>query len=231
MTKTENEPQVRHLGIIMDGNRRWARSQGLSPSQGHRAGYGKVKEVLKWCDENGIKIVTLYAFSTENWNRPKNEVDFLMALFNRLLTKDIKEIHKNGVRLRIIGRKESLPKKIQEAAKKAEKLTAENTEGVLNLAINYGGRQEIVDAFNKIMKNPPEKITEETISGNTYTADLPDPDLIIRTSGEMRLSGFLTWQSVYSELYFVKHHWPEFSKNDFAAILAGFSARQRRFGK
>lgn len=222
-----------HLAIIMDGNRRWARARGLKPFDGHKAGYKKLGDVLKWCKETGVKILTLYAFSTENWKRPKQEVDFLMRLFYSALTKNIKKLQKNNVRLRIIGHKEDLPKKLQTAIKKAEKLTENNTSGILNLAINYGGRQELVDAFNKILSSrggPPKKVSEELVSKNIYNAGFPEPDLIIRTSGELRLSGFLLWESAYSEFYFTKHHWPEFSKEDFAGALATFAKRQRRFG-
>ncbi len=215
----------------MDGNRRWAVARHLPPYEGHRAGYKKIENILRWCGDAGIKILTLYAFSTENWQRPKKEVDFLMKLFYDALTKGVKELHKNNVCVRIIGRRKGLPEKIQKAIEVSEKLTKNNTAGILNLAINYGGRPELIDAFNKILKNPPKEITEDLISKNIYTADLPDPDLIVRTSGEMRLSGFLTWQSAYSEFYFLKHHWPEFSKKDFDDMLKDFAGRQRRFGK
>ncbi len=215
----------------MDGNRRWAKARRLPSFEGYRAGYNKIEEVLNWCNDAGIRILTLYAFSTENWNRPKKEVDFLMNLFHRALTKDIKKFHKNNICVRVIGRKEKLPEKIKKAILKSEKLTKNNTAGILNLAINYGGRLELIDAFNKIAENPPKKITEDLISKNIYTAGLPDPDLIIRTSGEHRLSGFLTWQSVYSEFYFTEHHWPEFSKEDFDNALSNFANRRRRFGK
>ncbi len=225
------DQKVKHLGIIIDGNRRWAKARGLPPFEGHRAGYKKTKEVAEWCRDAGIKILTIFAFSVENWQRPKKEVDFLMKLFYLALAKEIKKFHKNNVRVRIIGRKEGLSKKLQQAIKKAEELTESNTGSVLNLAINYGGRPELVDAFKKIFKNPPAEITEKTISQNLYTADQPDPDLIIRTSGEQRLSGFLTWQSAYSELLFINRHWPEFSKQDFDDALADFANRQRRFGK
>ena len=191
----------------------------------------KAKEVMDWCRDAGIKVLTLFAFSTENWQRSRKEVGFLMKLFQFVLIKDIKEIHKNNIRLRIVGRKENFSKKLQEAIKKAEELTENNTGGVLNLAINYGGRQELLDAFNKISRNSHHKITEELISENLYTAGLPDPDLIIRTSGELRLSGFLLWQAAYSELSFVKKFWPDFSKKDFDEVLADFANRQRRFGK
>ena len=225
------ETKIRHLGIIMDGNRRWAKTRGLPPFEGHRAGYKKIEEMLNWCRDAGIKVLTLFAFSTENWQRPKEEVDFLMKLFLLTLTRDIKKLHKNNVCVRVIGRREGLPEKLKEAVKKSEEMTKNNDGGTLNLAINYGGRPELVDAFKKIIANPPKEITEETISENLYTADLPDPDLIIRTSGEQRLSGFLLWQSAYSELLFINHHWPEFSKEDFDAALADFINRQRRFGK
>jgi len=215
----------------MDGNRRWATTRRLPSFEGYRAGYKKIEDVLRWCRDAGIKILTLYAFSTENWQRSKKEVDFLMKLFYLALTKDIKKLHKNKVCVRVIGREEGLSKKLQQAIKKAEALTKNNTAAILNLAINYGGRLELVDAFNKILKNPPKEITEDLISQNIYTADLPDPDLIIRTSGERRLSEFLTWQSAYSEFYFIKRHWPEFSKEDFDDALNDFANRQRRFGQ
>jgi len=225
------EQKIYHLGIIMDGNRRWAKARGLPPFEGHRAGYKKVEEVLRWCKEAGIKILTLFAFSTENWQRSKEEVNFLMKLFFQALSKDVKKLHENNVRVRVIGRREGLSKKLQEAIEKAEKLTENNTGVILNLAINYGGRAELVDAFKKMIANPQKEITEETISQNLYTVGLPDPDLIIRTSGEQRLSGFLTWQSVYSELLFINRYWPEFSKEDFEMVLAEFANRQRRYGK
>jgi len=215
----------------MDGNRRWAKARGLPPFKGHEAGYKKIEEVLHWCREAGVEILTLFAFSTENWQRAREEVDFLMKLFLLALTRDIKKLHKNNVCVRVIGRREGLPEKLREAVKKSEELTKNNDGGTLNLAINYGGRPELVDAFKKIAEKPAGEITEETISANLYTAGLPDPDLIIRTSGEQRLSGFLTWQSAYSELLFINHHWPEFSREDFDAALADFSNRQRRFGK
>lgn len=225
------ESKIHHLGIIMDGNRRWAADRNLPSFEGHQAGYKKIEEVLRWCKDAGIKILTVYAFSTENWRRSKKEVDFLMKLFYLAFTKDIKNLHKNNVCVRVIGRRKGLPEKLQKAIEASEKLTKNNTAGILNLAINYGGRPELIDAFKKIMKNPPKEITEDVIAQNIYTAGLPDPDLIVRTSGEQRLSGFLTWQSAYSEFYFLKHHWPELSKKDFDDILKDFANRQRRFGK
>ncbi|MEK7211040.1 MAG: polyprenyl diphosphate synthase, partial [Patescibacteria group bacterium] len=186
---------------------------------------------LRWCRDAGVKTLTLFAFSTENWQRAKEEVYFLMGLFYRAFTEDIKKLHENNIRVLLIGRKEGLSKKLQGAILQAEELTKNNDGCTLNLAINYGGRPELMDAFKKILKNPPAEITEETISQNLYTAEQANPDLIIRTSGEQRLSGFLTWQSAYSELLFVNHHWPEFSKDDFDGALTDFAARQRRFGK
>jgi undecaprenyl diphosphate synthase len=223
--------EVKHLGIIMDGNRRWAAAKGLPPFEGHRAGYKKAEEVLNWCRDAGVRTLTLFAFSTENWQRTKKEVNFLISLFYLAFGRDAKRLHKNNVQLHLIGRREGLPKKFREAVAVAEELTKKNTGSVLNLAINYGGRAELVDALQKILKNPPAKITEETIAQNLYTAGQADPDLIIRTSGERRLSGFLTWQSAYSELSFIDHYWPEFSKKDFDDALADFAKRQRRFGK
>ncbi|NCN99631.1 di-trans,poly-cis-decaprenylcistransferase [Candidatus Falkowbacteria bacterium] len=222
---------IKHLGIIMDGNRRWAKSQGLPSFEGHRAGYKKVGELLEWCREAKIETLTLFAFSTENWQRAKDEVDFLMGLFYQVFNHDIKKLHENKVRVRLIGRKETLPDNLAKAIKAAEELTQDNIGYNLNLAINYGGRAELLDAFKKILKNPPEEITEETITNNLYTAGQSDPDLIIRTSGEQRLSGFLTWQSAYSELLFIQHHWPEFSQQDFNDALTNFANRHRRFGK
>ena len=225
------EQNIKHLGILMDGNRRWAKAHNLPPFEGHRIGYKKIEQVLGWCRDAEIKILTIFAFSTENWQRPKEEVDFLMRFIYRALTVDIKKLHKNNIRIKLIGNKEGLSKKLQEAIRKAEKLTENNNGETLNLAINYGGRLELVDAFKKILKKHPTDITEEMISRNLYTAGIPDPDLIIRTSGEQRLSGFLIWQSAYSELLFVKHNWPEFSKDDFDNAIADFAKRKRRFGK
>lgn len=226
-----SEQKLKHLGIIMDGNRRWAKERGLPAFEGHRAGYNKVSEVLQWCRDAGIESLTLYAFSVENWQRSKEEVGFLMGLFEQLFAKDVKRLHQDNVCVRVLGSKVGLSDKMQKDIEKVENLTKNNTGGNLNLAINYSGRQELVDAFNKILKNPPPEVTAEIISQNIYSAGLPDPDLIMRTSGENRLSGFLTWQSVYSELYFINHNWPEFSKEDFDEMLTEFSRRQRRFGK
>ncbi len=214
----------------MDGDRRWAKDHALPASKGHYAGYKKIEEVLRWCRETGIGTLTLFAFSTENWKRTKGETDFLMNLFYLAFNNDIKRFQKNEVRVHLIGHREGLPKKLQRVIHKVEELTKDNTKSTLNVAINYGGRLELLDTFKRILKNLPSNITEATISENLYTAGQPDPDLIIRTSGERRLSGFLTWQSVYSELFFIKHCWPEFSKRDFDNALADFANRKRRVG-
>jgi undecaprenyl diphosphate synthase len=230
--ETKNIP--RHIAIIMDGNRRWAKSKGLPTLEGHRRGYNKVKEVGNWCKKKGIKVLTLWAFSTENWNRSKEEVDYLMRLFKHALSKkEVSGFNKNGIRLQIIGQKERLSKELQQLVKEAEEKTKNNKEGILNLAISYGGRPDILQAIQKIIekKIPAEKISEEIVDRNLLTAGLPDPDLMIRTSGELRTSGFLIWQSAYSELYFSEKYWPDFAEKDLDRALEDYANRQRRFGK
>ncbi|MEK7140081.1 MAG: polyprenyl diphosphate synthase [Patescibacteria group bacterium] len=222
---------ITHIGIIMDGNRRWAKARGLSAHKGHAEGYVRAKDVVRWCEEAGISVVTLYAFSTENLKRAKKEVSFLMALFERLLTKEIGEFAKEGTRLRIIGSKEGFSVRMKRVIASAEKSTEHNTRIMVNIAFNYGGRDEIVRAMKNIAQHPPRSITEETVAARLDTRGMPDLDLIIRTGGEMRLSGFLLWQSAYAELYFTKTHWPAFSEKEFATILADFKKRHRRFGK
>lgn len=221
-----------HLGIIIDGNRRWARERGLLSFEGHRRGLEKLKEVGKWCREKGVKILTVYAFSTENWNRPKKEVSYLMKLLKYTLSKKtVQGLNKEGIKVKVIGQKERLLESLQKKIKEAEKLTKNNKEGVLNLAISYGGRAEIVQALQNILKkNPRQEITEDLISQNLWTANLPYPDLIIRTGGEQRLSNFLLWQIAYSELYFTKKYWPDFSEKDLDKALKDYTRRQRKFG-
>lgn len=223
----------KHIAIIMDGNRRWAKERGLTLLQGHLAGYEKLKEVGDWCLKRGVGILTIYAFSTENWNRKKNEVHYLLRLLKTGLTKELKEFNKKKIQLRVTGRVSELSNDLQKVLINAVEKTKNNTQGILNVAINYGGRAELVDAVKNIInkKIPADKVDEELINQNIYASDLPDPDLIIRTSGEMRLSGFLTWQSVYSELYFCPKYWPAFSEKDLADALAEYARRQRRFGK
>jgi len=224
--------QINHLGIIMDGNRRWAKERSLPSFEGHRKGYDKMKEVGDLCLKKGIKILTIYAFSTENWSRAKEEVSYLMDIFYKVVTNEIPVFNKKGIRLRIIGSREKLSDKLKTAISKAEEETKDNSKGILNLAINYGGRLEIVEAVKKAIRGgaTADDIDEELITNNTWTAGQAEPDMIIRTSGEQRLSGFLTWQSVYSELYFVKAHWPDFSEADLDGAIEEFNKRNRRFG-
>lgn len=228
---TKNVPE--HIAVIMDGNRRWAKEKGLPTLEGHRKGYGTVKKVAQWCLDRNIKILTVFAFSTENWNRSKKEVNYLMNLLKCGLRNDVNVFDKKNIRLNVLGRIEGLPKGLQKEIKRAVAKTKNNTKAVLNLAINYGGRAEIVDTVKQIIdkKIPAKDITESIIAQNLYTKDILDPDLIIRTSGEMRASGFLPWQGAYSELHFCKTYWPDFSEADFDEALNEFNKRQRRFGK
>jgi len=219
-----------HLGIILDGNRRWAKERELPPFEGHKKGIQKVKEMARWCKNRGVKILTLFVFSTENWKRPEKEVNFLMRLASRFFNENIKELAKEKVKIRAIGQLEKLPKSLQKSIKKAEESTKNNKEMTLNFALSYGGRTEIVEAMKKILKKkiPLEKITEDTISQNLWTSDL---DLIIRTGKEQRLSNFLIWQAAYSELYFCPKYWPDFNEKDLEEAFEDFRTRKRRFGK
>ena len=234
-TKISNEMNnvPYHVGIIIDGNRRWARKRGLPALEGHRQGLEKVKKVIKWCKARGIKILTFYIFSTENWSRSKIEVYYLMKLLKRVLTKDIETINKEGFRVQIIGQKWKLSPQLQKLIKKAEELTKNNKEGILNLAVSYGGRAEIVEAIKKIIekKIPSAEITQDLVSQNLWTGNLPESDLIIRTGGEKRISNFLIWQAAYAELYFCPKYWPDFTEKDLDEALVNFASRQRRFGK
>ena len=232
-------PIPKHIGIIMDGNRRYAKKMGLDPKVGHVLGAKKLEEVLKWCLELGIKEVTLYAFSTENFKRRKEEIEHIFNLMKKKL-KELERsdvIHKNRVQIRFIGRLELLPMDLRELMKKLERMTKNYRNYRLNIAVAYGGRSEILDAIKGIVKDAlegklrVEDITEKTISKYLYTKDSLDPDLIIRTSGEERLSNFLIWQSAYSELYFVDAFWPEFTKLDFLLAIRSYQKRERRFGR
>lgn len=224
---------IKHLGIIMDGNRRWARKHGLPTLEGHRRGYSVLKKTGDWCLDRGIEILTVFAFSTENWSRSKREVTYLMKLLEMALSKDLDEMHRKNIRIAVIGRIAGLPKRLQNRIYAAVEKTKNNTHGTLQLAINYGGRTEIVDAVQKLLKEArsASKITEKSITEKLYTGTQPDPDLIIRTSGEHRTSNFLLWQAAYSELYFSKKNWPEFTEKDLDAALHEYSVRERRFGR
>ena len=229
----------KHVAIIMDGNRRFAKLQGnIDVIKGHELGVDTLENVLDWSIELGIEIITVYAFSTENFNRPQNEVEGLMRLFviNFKRLVDHEKIHKNEVRVKVVGRTELLPDDVKEAITEAEEATKNYNKRFLNLAIGYDGRLEIIDSFKKIIKDVQEgKITvndvdEDLVSKNLYTEGIDDPNLIIRTSGEERLSGFLLWQSSYSELYFCETLWPELRKVDFLRAIRSYQARERRFG-
>jgi undecaprenyl diphosphate synthase len=227
----KNAPK--HLGIIMDGNRRWTKEKNFPPFRGHRQGFKKAKEVAKWCKDRGIKILTLYVFSTENWQRSQKEVAFLMRLFGVFLTKELKTLQKEQVKLLVIGNRKSLPAYLKKKIEKAEKLTRNNRDRTLIIAFSYGGRGEIVEAVKKIIREkiPAEKINVGQVEKHLYTAGIPDPDLIIRAGGQQRLSNFLIWQSVYSELYFCRRYWPDFTENDLDEALNDFGRRKRNFGK
>ncbi|MFA5052273.1 MAG: polyprenyl diphosphate synthase [Patescibacteria group bacterium] len=222
-----------HIGIIMDGNRRWARAHGLPLVEGHRRGLDNIRTSLRWCLQHGVRMLTVFAFSTENWNRPPEEVKYLMKLFLMVIKKEVAKLDKEGIRYAVVGRIQGLSRDIQNEIKKAVKKTAHNSKLVFTMALNYGGRAEIVDAIKSIVgkKIPPAQITESLVAKNLYAPDVPDPDLIIRTSGENRLSGFLLWESAYSELYFTPTLWPDFGTKDLDAALQEFKRRQRRFGK
>jgi len=229
----EGRAAPRHIAIIMDGNGRWATERHLPRSVGHRAGVEALRRVVQLCDDYHVPMLSVYAFSTENWGRPQEEVDALMGLMWETIRSDVDRLHQNGVRLRHIGRLEGLAPDVREAIQWMMDLTCENTKLELNVCFNYGGRAEIVDAVRAIVASgiAPEAITEDTISRHLYTRDLPDPDLIIRTGGEMRLSNYLIWQAAYAEYYSSPRLWPDFDHDDFVAALDAFAARKRRFGK
>ncbi len=226
----------RHVAIIMDGNGRWAEQRGLPRSAGHRAGADAVSRGLAMAQEAGIEVLTLYAFSTENWKRPAAEVSALMGLLVEFLTSKMPEMQRAGVRLRTIGRTSGLPEAARTALLEAVSASAGNSKITLNLALNYGGRAEIADAAARIAadaaagKLDPAKVDEAVFAGCLYAPDLPDPDLLIRTSGEMRLSNFLLWESAYTELYVTDCLWPDFSREEFEKALASYAGRNRRFG-
>jgi len=199
-----NKPILKHLGIIMDGNRRWAKKRGLPSLIGHQQGYAKVLKVGDWCLKRGIEVLTVWAFSTENWKRSKIEVSYLMNLLKQSLANNIKSFNQKGIRVQILGRLNELPKDLQVVCSQTVKLTANNKKAILNIAINYGGQSEILDAINKIIKSGLKSITLNNFQHYLYDPKMPKPDLIIRTAGELRTSGFLLWEAAYSELYFNK---------------------------
>lgn len=225
-----------HIAIILDGNRRWAKERGLTTREGHTAGFDNLEKIAKFCNEIGIKYLTVYAFSTENWKRSKDEVSWLMAIFKNNVDRYLEKKDTTDIKIRIIGEKENIPKELVPRIEKITEKTKNNTGLTLNIAFNYGGRAEIVHATKAIaekVKNGElklEDITENTISNNIYTANQPDPDLLIRTSQELRTSNFLPWQLTYSEFYFPDIFWPAFSEDDLIDAIKIYQKRNRRFG-
>jgi len=222
-----------HIGIILDGNRRWAKLRSLPPMQGHKKGIENIKRILKFAKEIGIKIVSLYVFSTENWKRSKEEVSFLMNAVKNFFNENIKEFKKNGIKILHSGRTENIPTQTLKVIKKAVKITEKNNDFIVNICFNYGGRQEIIDGIKKLyqQKFDINSLNEENFSKFLYQPELPFPDLIIRTSGEIRTSNFLLWESAYSEWFFTKTFWPDFSENDLLKAIKNYQKRERRFGK
>ncbi|HPT06777.1 MAG TPA: isoprenyl transferase [Candidatus Omnitrophota bacterium] len=226
----------KHIAFIMDGNGRWAKERGLPRTAGHAQGVERVKEMVRAASDIGVQVMTFYAFSTENWTRPKQEIDILMYFLEGFLEKEVEELHKNNVRFRVIGKGDPIPKRLQDLIRRAEEKTKNNSRMTAILALNYGSRQEIVDAARRFAgavergDEKPDAMTVERFSQYLYTVGLPDPDLLIRTSGEMRISNFLLWQLSYAELYFPKKYWPDFHKEDLLQAIEEFQQRERRFG-
>lgn len=231
------QKKPKHVAIVMDGNGRWAEARGLSRIDGHNEGVKVVKKIVKACFSEGVSILSIFAFSVENWSRPSDEVDFLMQLFIKALAKEVKELHANGVRIKFIGSKERISIPLQKAMDEAERKTQNNDKLCLNVAVNYSGKWDIVNASKvlatKVQKNilNIEDINEENFHQELALGDLPDPDLFIRTSGEIRISNFFLWQLAYSELYFTNLYWPDFTEIEFKKALQSYKDRERRFGK
>ncbi|MFO7695766.1 MAG: polyprenyl diphosphate synthase [Anaerolineae bacterium] len=221
-----------HVGIIMDGNGRWAQARGLPRTAGHRAGVENLRNVLEAAGEFGIGTVTLYAFSTENWSRPAAEVRAILLLARNVIDREVDELHRRGVRVRVLGRRAGLDEALVRSFEAAEKLTRDNRSMTVNVALNYGGRSDIVDAVKEIVRSgvEPDDISEATICAHLSTAGQPDPDLIIRTAGEMRLSNFMIWQAAYAEYYSTPVYWPDFDRDELQRALLAYQSRRRRFG-
>ena len=219
------------IGIIMDGNRRWAREHTLSTLEGHKEGYAKAKDAAQWCRDAGIRYLILYAFSSENWERPQEEVSYLTDIFRSFIFSEAEELRKENGAIRFIGEISRFGEAFEAEAKRLEETNPKNPAMTVVIALSYGGRQEIVRAANALLAENKKEVNEEEFAEHLYTKGIPDPDLIIRTSGEHRLSGFLPWQATYSELFFVPMHWPAFKKGDFERVLAEYAERERRHGK
>ena len=230
MAKEASGLVLRHIAFIMDGNRRWAEARGLPKGEGHKEGAEAFRRVVRRCSEiDEIEAVTVYAFSTENWKRPKSEVTLLMNMLYTYLSRSVDEMNENGVRFRVIGDKSAFSERLKNKIDEVEALTEKNPK-LLNVALNYGGRDEIVRAFNRLAERGKKNITEDDISAELYTSDCPDPDLIVRTSGELRLSNFLIWQAAYSEFYFTDIMWPDMNAETVDEAISAYKTRGRRFG-
>ncbi len=230
---SSNAAVPNHVAIIMDGNGRWATERGLSRSEGHKAGKENIRKVLPSFVEHGVKYLTLFGFSTENWERPADEVDALIELLADAVAKETEPLHREGVRLRHVGRLDRLPPQLQEAIRNSEELTRDNATLNLSVAFNYGGRAEIVDAVKAVVASglSPDEVTADSFESYLYTADLPDVDLIVRTAGEMRLSNFLLWRGWYAEYYSTEVWWPDFNEQEVAKAIVSYGGRQRRYGR
>lgn len=221
-----------HVAIIMDGNGRWAKARGLPRLAGHRAGTDNLRRILRACVKQGIKILTIYAFSTENWGRPAEEVRGLMTILEQVIERELNELYKEGVQIRHIGRLDGISPRLQKKIEHAVEMTSHNDTLILNVAFNYGGRQEIIDAVRHLIKAgvEPDRVDDALLSQYLYTTGQPDPDLIVRTSGEMRFSNFLIWQSAYAEFYVTETYWPDFDETELQKALEHYARRERRFG-
>jgi undecaprenyl diphosphate synthase len=225
-------PPPEHVAIIMDGNSRWARERLLPRVMGHKAGIETIRRVAEAADRRGVRVLTLYAFSTENWSRPRDEVDALMSLFSETIRREVDELARRGIELRFSGRLHELSPALQEQMRAASERTQVSARAILNIAINYGGRQEIVDAIRELATEGADltQLDDSSLASHLYTRGLPDPDLVVRTAGEMRLSNFLLWQTAYSEFYSTQTLWPDFTQADFDEAVASYQRRIRRFG-
>ncbi len=225
-------PPPEHVAIIMDGNSRWARERLLPRVMGHKAGIETIRRVAEAADRRGVRVLTLYAFSTENWSRPRDEVDALMSLFSETIRREVDELARRGIELRFSGRLQELSPALREQMRQASERTRVGAKAILNIAINYGGRQEIIDAIRELAREGADltQLEDTSLASHLYTRGLPDPDLVVRTAGEMRLSNFLLWQTAYSEFYSTQTLWPDFTQADFDEALASYQRRIRRFG-
>lgn len=234
-SKDNQLPEVvpNHVAIIMDGNGRWARARGLPRLAGHKAGTENLRRIVEACVEFGIKYLTIYAFSTENWGRPEYEVQGLMKIFDDVFDRELAELHRQGARLKHIGRMEGVRESMQDKIRRGENHTKNNDRLILNVAFNYGGRDEIVHAIQEMIRQgvKPEEVTDELVSEYMFTSGTPDPDLVIRTSGEMRISNFLLWQAAYAEWIFPEVYWPDFGRKELLDAICDYSQRERRYGR